>query len=568
MGIPSYFHYLLRTEQHKLFRSVSDLTHTVDWLCYDLNCCIHLCVRKAHSYFIAQQKTPSHDEFENRICHEVCEYMDYLQSSVSPRKGLYVAVDGVVPYGKMKQQRYRRFKSVQEKKDMSEIYKTYGASQDVCCAWDTNAITPGTRFMVKLDEAIKCYIQEKQAEHPVWTIHYSSHANYGEGEHKVFEWIETRNSPTQRYMIYGLDADLIMLSLLAVSKGHQATLLREKVAFGRVVRNDVGMEELIEFDTVEFSKKIIQVMMTSSKIGTSSTNYQLIRDYVVLMFLLGNDFVPHSYSLPIRNDSMPLLIETYHMALQATNETSLLTQHNTLQLNVWNHMFTSLARGEMKMIEHVCLSKCKRRKHPKSKYNSVKEHVQAYETSPQYDCELESTFVSLMKSGDKHSCRRFIYKTILPCMDEGLISTMCLDYMKSIQWCVLYYLEHRMPDITFYYTFHQAPFFQDLSQYKLPTRNIASLLKNGDASMITPTHQLLCVLPPHTLLQDTLWDTSTHMDITKIKTIICKNATHYFPTSYPCETFLHRYRWENTPFLPFPSLTELNEWKDVCCTKN
>lgn len=568
MGIPSYFHYLLRTEQERLFRSVNDITHPIDWLCYDLNCCIHLCVRKAHSYFIAQQKTPSHDEFESRICHEVCEYMEYLQSSVSPRKGLYIAVDGVVPYGKMKQQRYRRFKSVQEKKDMSEIYRTYGAAQDICCTWDTNAITPGTRFMVRLDTAIQSYIQEKTSMHPEWTVHYSSHAECGEGEHKVFHWVEQRNISQQTYMIYGLDADLIMLSLLAVSKGHRATLLREKVAFGRVVRNDMGIEELIEFDTVEFSKKIIQVMMSGGGKHKSSTNYQLIRDYVVLMFLLGNDFVPHSYSLPIRNDSMPLLVDTYHSALQATKETSLLTSHNTLQLNVWNHMFTALAKGEMKMIEQVCLSKCKRRKHARSSYNSVKEHIQAYETSPQYDCELESTFLSLMKSCDYHSQRRFIYRTIIPCMDEGVISSMCLDYMKSIQWCVLYYLEHRMPDITFYYTFHQAPFFKDLAKYQLPTRNLATLLEGGDASSITPTHQLLCVLPPHTLLQETLWDSTTHMNVEKIKTLITDYACHYFPVTYPCESFLHRYRWENTPFLPFPSLTELNEWNVMCSTEN
>ena len=46
---------------------------------------------------------------------------------------VYIAVDGVAPMGKMKQQRMRRYKSVLEKKE-----------------WDTNAISPGTYFMIKL----------------------------------------------------------------------------------------------------------------------------------------------------------------------------------------------------------------------------------------------------------------------------------------------------------------------------------------------------------------------------------------------------------------------------------
>ena len=61
-----------------------------------------------------------------KIISKIEELIEYTQVSDL----LYIAIDGIPPKGKMKQQRMRRYKSVLEKK-----------------LWDTNAISPGTYFM-------------------------------------------------------------------------------------------------------------------------------------------------------------------------------------------------------------------------------------------------------------------------------------------------------------------------------------------------------------------------------------------------------------------------------------
>ena len=122
--------------------------------------------------------------------------------SASPGSDSFLCVDGPAPISKQNQQRQRRFRSAME------------ASQGA--PFDSNSITPGTKFMDYLSKYIDWYIRKRISESPEWRnvqVIFSNEKAPGEGEHKIINYIRYYGKEDEVYCINGLDADLIMLAL-------------------------------------------------------------------------------------------------------------------------------------------------------------------------------------------------------------------------------------------------------------------------------------------------------------------------------------------------------------------
>lgn len=102
---------------------------------------------------------------------KVEEYIDIYKATK-----YVICADGVAPTAKIIQQRKRRYLNIYRNKlDKDYINKP---------VWDTNAITPGTSFMKKLNVYMNNKI--RYSTHNIEII-YSGSNESGEGEHKIFK---------------------------------------------------------------------------------------------------------------------------------------------------------------------------------------------------------------------------------------------------------------------------------------------------------------------------------------------------------------------------------------------
>jgi 5'-3' exonuclease len=203
MGIPSYFRHLLQ-RYPQLLKDADDKTRG-NILLVDFNCLIYQCIR---SDLMPIYTSDTRIEWERALLQVVMEYTKKVWVAAGKPPNVFIGVDGVVPMAKIRQQRLRRFKS----RWMAGAERAAGVRKPGEEHWDTNAITPGTEFMEKLGLALR----DLASKHSGWTVSAADEA--GEGEQKLMAWVRANREglSEKRVTVYGLDADLIVLSLIIV----------------------------------------------------------------------------------------------------------------------------------------------------------------------------------------------------------------------------------------------------------------------------------------------------------------------------------------------------------------
>ncbi|KAK8920565.1 5'-3' exoribonuclease 2 [Metarhizium anisopliae] len=297
-------------------------------------------------------------EDEEAMMLEVFKYTDRVVNMVRPRKLLMIAVDGVAPRAKMNQQRSRRFRSAQDakekeenKKELLKLVKQQNGGvlppdhiESVAKkVFDNNSITPGTPFMDILAVSLRYWCQYKLNTDPAWAkmkVLISDATVPGEGEHKIMSFIRSQRAspeydPNTRHVIYGLDADLIMLGL-ATHEPH-FRVLREDVFFqegrartcqlcgqkGHEARNCRGeaKEKADDVDDkpgnvtlkpfiwlhVSVLREYLAAELAVPGLPFRFDLERAIDDWVFMCCFVGNDFLPHLPALEIREHGIDTL---------------------------------------------------------------------------------------------------------------------------------------------------------------------------------------------------------------------------------------------------------------------
>lgn len=297
---------------------------------------------------------------DDQMYAAIFTYIEHLFQIIKPQKTFYMAIDGVAPRAKMNQQRARRFRTATEAEENVKKALARGETLPKEDPFDSNAITPGTEFMAKLTSNLKYFIHKKISEDKLWNgieIVLSGHEVPGEGEHKIMDYIRTMKSQSEynantRHCIYGLDADLIMLGL--VSHDPHFALLREEVTFGpsRKAVNDVNDQQfyllhlslLREYMALEFQD-------LQDELNFEYNFEKVLDDFILIMYVIGNDFLPNLPDLFINKGAFPLLIETFKQYLKQSD--GYLNENGTINLRRLSIWLAYLSEFELENFEKV-----------------------------------------------------------------------------------------------------------------------------------------------------------------------------------------------------------------------
>ncbi len=539
MGIPAFAKTITNKYPHII-------THHIPSQCgrlfLDLNCAIHPVAQRAMQYY------KNDASYEFTVIQNVIQYIQKIVSFAKPQQLMFVAIDGIPPRAKMHQQRKRRYMSAWRK----NMIKTKTGVDTF--PWDTNAITPGTSFMNKLSAGLNDHFST--CKYPFRVILRDSN-NPGEGEAKIMQYIrEPDVSPIAKMhdIIYGLDADLIMLSLASIKNRDEKTSQAPAIYL---------LREPPHYEIKQCSKPFLYFdINTLYNCIEKEMGKQRVWDYVALCFLLGNDFLPPLSYLKIKNDGIQKLLAAYRSILKTESSSDdsdamyLLSQDGTLHLDVLLRILEQLRETEDVEVQEAEKIYFKETQPRFTKTNDIVQRIS--NDLDTYPMKNKSASVKPEKPGWRPTYYNMLFKTT----DIKDINDACLNYLEGFVWTHAYYFTKQCISYDWMYRYEYSPTLVDLYNFLLSLGDPSQanmMVSEIKASIITrypsidynTDLQLLCVLPP----------SSKHLvkpEYAKLMTDVNLGCVHMYPNTFLIGTYLKTFLWECHPELPPVDVTKVS----------
>ena len=472
MGIPSYFSYIVKNHP-EIIRKLCNNTMKINNLYLDCNSIIYDAVHNIDFTNLV-------DSDMNTIAKSVCVKIDEYIHLLKPDKSVFIAFDGVAPVAKLEQQRERRYKSIYQNTIMKTLYKDKHNDP-----WNTTAITPGTKFMNHLNAFINNYYKNP-IDYNIESIILSTSDFSGEGEHKLFQYI--RDNPIKHLnettAVYGLDADLIMLSINHLPISKNIFLFRETPHFIKTINSDLEPNATYLLDIPELAKNITLNMNNGLELSTEQQKNRLY-DYIFICFFLGNDFMPHFPSVNIRTGGVDKMINAYKGTIGILDEN--LTDGKKIYWKNVRKLIQYLGEVEHDNFKQETKhrDKIEKRFLPNE---TPEEKFKKFESVPIYERQVEK-MVNPFKPGWEER----YYKSLFDIeITEERKKKICINYLEGLEWTMKYYTSG-CPDWRWCYKYSYPPLFKDLIHY-VPYFD-TEFIENKKNNPVTELVQLSYVLP-------------------------------------------------------------------------
>ena len=501
MGIPSYFSYIIKNHANIVRRFGNNMN--VDNLYLDSNSIVYDAARS-----LKLEDFKSMADFETALISSVCAKIEEYIALVKPTKCVYVAFDGVPPMAKVQQQRLRRYKGQVKDILTRDIVPCQSNS------WNTVAITPGTPFMEKLDQGLIHHFRSAEERYNLAFI-LSPSGEEGEGEHKIFEFIRCRPEWHAEYttVVYGLDADLIILGLNHLSYCPSIYLLREAPSFIGSINADFVPDEHYLLELSLLSEAIVSRMTG----GSVMPHVGKINDYILMSAMLGNDFMPHFPSVNIRTNGIDILLDTYGTVVK---EEDVIFNGTSIHWPLFKQFIKTLAVEEHRnlLYEYKLRNKYRNRQYRCTTASELEEKMNAIPMARRE----EEHYICPTEYGWEDRYYTMLFRTD---PTPHAISNISTNYMESLEWNMKYYTSG-CPDWTLCYHYDYPPLLVDLAAH-VPEHDI-SFIETKSPEPLTKMQLLAYVLPKSQLhllpypLFEKLKDKKWYSDDFPFKWAFCK----------------------------------------------
>ncbi|PJF18705.1 hypothetical protein PSACC_01475 [Paramicrosporidium saccamoebae] len=470
-------------------------------------------------------------ETEEEMMVEIFKYIDRIFAMIRPRKLLFMAIDGVAPRAKMNQQRSRRFRAAKERRDKTEkdaeIRSELGTeAEDSGDYFDYNCITPGTKFMALIASSIKYYIVERMNREPAWRnvkVIFSDANVPGEGEHKIMDYIRRQRldpdyDPHTKHVIYGLDADLIMLSMATHEpyfkvlredvfseeqvkytpcghcgvKGHAADSCVERAKNDPTFTMAPIKEKPFIFLDVSILREYLEAeLKPSTQLPFKWDLERAIDDWIFMCFFVGNDFLPHLPCLEIREGAIDILLDSYKANLPRMG--GFICHNGTVELSRAQYILDDVGKVEEMIFQKRREKEERRDANIKRRKMADAEREMVHSQTPTPPSGEFANGNALLEMRDANRVAAQAFKTHLEASlqddepvddvrlwergckgryyrskfhiepdNQEFIAQVVKSYVEGLCWVMAYYYQG-CPSWKWFYPYHFAPFASDLT---------------------------------------------------------------------------------------------------------
>jgi 5'-3' exoribonuclease 1 len=489
MGVPKFFGSFIKNAPYPNIL-LKRIPSNVRSLTLDLPGLLHSCAQQIYAYGEGEnpERLKAIQGVEARVLEKeyhiaVTTKILEIVHQVQPKEILIIAVDGKAPAAKIRQQRQRRFRAAMESSGTKRVF-------------DSNCLTAGTDFMIRLDEYLGKWLMLNQIHLPPKVI-YSSHRIQGEGEHKAVQMFREGIIPPSNTVpktksvfgkeeegvnvLYGLDADLIMLSLVSPLKN--IYLMREDIS------------DIVNIEALKTG------LRSYTRINT------VLNDFVIMMTLLGNDFLPSVLSFYDMKYSLDLMLEIYKKG-----KTPLSDEKGRIRWDWFSEFLVEVAKHESYLLNYLANRESK---FPNptmekavfvkgQKKNNIGETVDIKKLDVEkFKRDWYSKILGAPeKLPESNVWQRLAEEEGMPVgafqMNDENFNSMLFNYMLGIQWILIYYTKGpNHISTTYSYPFFYAPLIQELADYSkvLDPKEMEQAKNDPKEVQFLLPHQLVSVLP-------------------------------------------------------------------------